>query len=107
MFVNDLQQLRHYFIRFCTDQVKVQDDLVSKFNKERRIFLDDKAKGKNNEEDLKTHIEQLEKEIQDERDYSLRVWADEQVSLLCQKSLFTYKYIQQSQENKIEGLDMR
>jgi len=37
----------------------------------------------------------------------LRVWADEQVSLLCQKSLFTYKYIQQSQENKIEGLDMR
>jgi hypothetical protein len=37
--------------------------LVSKFNKERRIFLDDKAKGKNNEEDLKTHIEQLEKEI--------------------------------------------
>lgn len=77
MFVNDLQQLRQYFIKFLADQLQVQDDLVSKFNKERRIFLDDKAKGKNNEDDLKSHIEQLEKEIQDERDYSLRVWADE------------------------------
>ena len=83
MFVNDLQQLRKYFIDFLEKQIQIQDDLVSKFNKERRIFLDDKAKGKNNEDDLKSHIEQLEHEIQDERDYSMRVWADEQVSLLC------------------------
>ena len=37
----------------------------------------------------------------------MKIWADEQVSLICQKSLFTFKYIQQSQEDKIEGLDVR
>lgn len=37
----------------------------------------------------------------------MKIWADEQVSLICQKSLFTYKYINQGQRDKISGIDVR
>lgn len=37
----------------------------------------------------------------------MKVWSDEQVSLMCQKSLFTYKYINQNQSGKIAGIDVR
>ena len=37
----------------------------------------------------------------------MKVWADEQVSLMCQKSLFTYKYVNQNQSDKISGIDVR
>ena len=37
----------------------------------------------------------------------MHVWADEQVSLICQKALFTYKYHHHDQLDKIEGLDTR
>jgi len=37
----------------------------------------------------------------------MHVWADEQVSLICQKSLFTFKYHQKNQSSMIKGLDTR
>lgn len=37
----------------------------------------------------------------------MNVWADEQVSLICQKAMYTYKFHQKNQEDKIEGVDTR
>lgn len=107
MFINDLQNLRKYFIKIITQQIHIQDEMQGKFNSEREFFLECTQKGQNNEDDLKNTIFQLQKEIEDERQYSMHTWADEQVSLICQKALFTYKYHQKSQHCKIEGLDTR
>ena len=107
MFIDDIQHLRSQFIKGMEEQVIIQEQMQAKFNKERQFFLESAQKGQNNTEELQNTIKQLQNEIQEERDYSTKIWANEQVSLMCQKAMFTFKYIHKSQDNKIEGVDMR
>ena len=85
--------MRQYFIKCIEQQISIQDEMQEKFNSERLFFLECTQKGQNNEDDLKNTILQLQNELEDERNYSMKVWADEQVSLMSQKALFTYKII--------------
>lgn len=39
MFIDDMQTLRKYFISTVEEHVRVQEDMVTKFNKERDFFL--------------------------------------------------------------------
>ena len=107
MFMNDLQYLRKYFIKVVSKQIEIQETMEATFNSERKFFLECTQKGQNNQDGLKSTIAQLQRELQDERQYSMHVWADQQVSLMCQKSLFTFKYHQRNQADKIEGIDTR
>jgi hypothetical protein len=45
--------------------------------------------------------------VEEERAYSEKVWADEYVSLACQKAFYSYKILNKSQEEQIAGLDTR
>ena len=63
------------------------------FNHEREFFLQSAEQSQSNARDLQNVIDQLKQEIKEERDYSEKVWADEQVSLLCQKAFYTYKFL--------------
>jgi hypothetical protein len=51
--------------------------MQAKFNKEREFFLESAQKGQNNTNSLQATIEQLKKEIEEEQDYSTKIWADE------------------------------
>ena len=81
--------------------------MQAKFNEEREFFLENAQKGQNNSNDLQNRIKQLQNEIEEERHYSAKVWANEQVSLLCQKAFFSFKYTQQEQQGIISGIDVR
>ena len=83
MFMNDLNNLRKYFVNSIGNQVKIQEDMQAKFNKERHDLLKQNREGIENMDDLKNIISQLRQEIDDERQFSMRVWAEEQVSLMC------------------------
>lgn len=83
MFMNDLQYLRKYFIKIVSKQIEIQENMEATFNSERKFFLECTQKGQNNEDDLKSTIAQLQQELLDERQYSMHVWADQQVSLMC------------------------
>ncbi len=107
MFMDDIKELRRFFARTLEEQVRVQEQMQEKFNKEREFFLESAQKGLNNTLDLQNTIKQLQDEILEERDYSTKIFAEEQVSLLCQKALFSYKHFQKTQEPLISGLDMR
>jgi hypothetical protein len=39
MFIDDLQTMRKFFISTIAEQVRIQEDMVTKFNKERDFFL--------------------------------------------------------------------
>lgn len=93
MFLQDIESIRKYFIDIITNYVKAQEDMQEHWNKERTFFLDSTQQGRDSEEQLRSRIVQLKQELEDERKYSVKVWAEEQVSLICQKALFTYKYI--------------
>jgi hypothetical protein len=56
---------------------------------------------------LKEIIDQLKDQLEEERAYSEKVWADEYVSLACQKAFYSYKILNKSQEDQISGLDTR
>ena len=43
----------------------------------------------------------------DERDYSTQIWADAHVSMICQKAIFNFKYLQQSQDCSMQTGDKR
>lgn len=83
MFIDDLQALRKFFIATIEEQVRVQEDMVAKFNKERDFFLQSAQKSKEDLRSLQETIDGLYSEILEERDYSQKIWADEQVSLMC------------------------
>lgn len=93
MFIDDLQTLRKFFISTIEEQVRVQEDMVTKFNKERDFFLQSAQKSKEDLRGLQETIDGLYSEILEERDYSQKIWADEQVSLMCQKAMFTFKFM--------------
>ena len=57
--------------------------MQANFNKERHDLLKQNREGIENMDDLKNIIIQLKQEIEDERQFSMRVWAEEQVSLIC------------------------
>lgn len=65
------------------EQILIQEQMQAKFNEEREFFLENAQKGQNNSNDLQNRIKQLQNEIEEERNYSAKVWADEQVSLMC------------------------
>jgi len=107
MFIDDVQTLRQFFICTIEEQVRTQEEMVIKFNKERDFFLQSAQKSKEDLRSLQDTIDGLYSEILEERDYSQKIWADEQVSLMCQKAMFTFKFMHQNQESKIQGLDIR
>ena len=81
--------------------------MQTNFNREREFFLTSAKQSADNSNGLQDIIDQLKNELEEERNYSEKVWADEQVSLLCQKALYTHKYMNIAQENKIAHLDTR
>lgn len=107
MFIDDIQKLRQYFKNTLEEQIQIQDQMLQKFNEERKIFLSSASTGLDELKSLNSKIVQLKNELQEERNYSQKVWADEQVSLMCQKALFTYKFMNKNQAQKVHGLDIR
>lgn len=45
MFMNDLTQIRQYFIKGLDEQLIIQEQMQVKFNKERHFFLESAQKG--------------------------------------------------------------
>lgn len=85
--------MRKFFIATIEEQVRIQEDMVTKFNQERDFFLQSAQKSKEDLRSLQETIDGLYSEILEERDYSQKIWADEQVSLMCQKAMFTFKFM--------------
>ena len=56
MFMEDIKALRNCFLEGLDEQVRVQDELTEKFNKERQFFLESAQKGQNNTNDLENII---------------------------------------------------
>lgn len=93
MFVDDVQEIRKYFIETMDEQIRIQEEMQTNFNREREFFLTSAKQSADNSNGLQDIIDQLKNELEEERNYSEKVWADEQVSLLCQKALYTHKYM--------------
>mmetsp|Transcript_12260 Transcript_12260/g.19003 ORF Transcript_12260/g.19003 Transcript_12260/m.19003 type:complete len:144 (+) Transcript_12260:2225-2656(+) len=77
MFMEDIKELRLFFVKSLEEQVRVQEQMQEKFNKEREFFLESAQKGLNNTLDLQNTIKQLQDEILEERDYSTKIFAEE------------------------------
>jgi hypothetical protein len=75
--------LRHFFIKGVETQLKVQEEMLAKFNEEREFFLQNAQKGQKNTLHLENKIRELKLEIEDEKNYNIRMLAEEQATILC------------------------
>ena len=106
MFVDDIADIRKMVIEFLHDTLSGLIVAENKFAKERDFFSDKIQQAKQIENELKSQIKQITKDLQYEKDYNVQLFVDEQVTQMCQKAYFSFNLMtKENQLKKFEKLE--
>lgn len=89
MFIDDIDQLRHVMLRAIHKVMDDQIDLEDRFDKERDFYTNQIATQEKTIRDLNIKISELEKDLLYERNQNDIIFAEQEVSLMCQKAYFS------------------
>ena len=103
MFIDDLKEIRGLVSLFLNETLSGQLAAENKFAKEREFFSEQIERAKKEVAGLKERIEGLTKDLQYETDYNLRLFADEQVTQMCERAYFTFNLAKRG--NRIRVLE--
>ena len=101
MFIDDLKEIRALVSLFLNETLSGQLAAEKKFAKEREFFSEQIERAKKEIEGLKEKIEELTKDLRYEHDYNLRLFADEQVSQMCEKALFSFRLAKRGNQIRV------
>ena len=106
MFIQDYQTIRMSFINMVDHFIGEIDENEEKFTAERKFFLDSLKKCQTQKDEDDVRIQEAEQNYQEEIAHSYKNFAQEQVSLICQKAFFNYQIQQVSKRAEIKNLKL-
>ena len=69
-----------------------------RFAEDRAFFMQEIENGKKQKEELKAKIQELERDLEYEMQYNTQLFAEEQVTQLCQRAYFSHQLIDKELE---------
>ena len=77
MFIDDIKEIRNLVVTFLHDTLSGQLTAEKKFAKEREFFSEQVSNAKKDNEELMKKIENLTRDLKNEKNYNLQLFVDE------------------------------
>ena len=101
MFIDDLKEIRALVSLFLNETLSGQLAAEKKFATEREFFGEQIERAQKEVVGLKARIESLTKDLRYETDYNLRLFADEQVSQMCERAYLTFNLAKRGNQIRV------
>ena len=98
MFIDDIAELRQLIIKSMHQVLVGQISLEAKFANEREFFSAEITQAEKTIGELSHRISQLEKDLDYERNYNMKLFVDEEVTQLCQRAFFSFQLLEKEHE---------
>ena len=98
MFIDDIGELRQLIIKAMHQVLVGQVSLEAKFANEREFFSAEISQAEKTINELNHRISQLEKDLECERNYNVKLFVDEEVTQLCQRAFFSFQLLEKEHE---------